>query len=65
LIAQHVSSNIIAHHQKLLNCNYSFWFYSRWSLLAAVMAEWELFQLNHDSGLQRQTCVKPENVITV
>jgi len=26
LIAQHVSSDIIAHHQELLNCNYSFWF---------------------------------------
>jgi len=37
LTAQHVSSDIIAHHQELLNCNYSFWFYSRLSLPAAVM----------------------------
>jgi len=37
LTAQHVSSDIIAHHQQLLNCNYSFWFYTRLSLLAAVM----------------------------
>jgi hypothetical protein len=62
LAAQHVSSDIIAHHQELLNRNYSFWFYSRLSLLAAVMAEWAL---NHDSGQQRQTCVKPDAVITV
>jgi len=27
LTAQHVSSDIIAHNQELLNCNYSFWFY--------------------------------------
>jgi len=50
LISQHVSSNIIAHHQEL-NCNYSFWFYSRLSLPAAVMAEWEL---SHESGQQQQ-----------
>ena len=37
LTAQHVSSDIIAHHQELLNCNYSFWVYSRLSLPAAVM----------------------------
>jgi hypothetical protein len=42
LTAQHVSGDIIAHHQELLNCNYSFWFYLRFSLPAAVMAEWEL-----------------------
>ena len=29
LTVQHVSSYIIAHHQELLNCNYSFCFYSR------------------------------------
>ena len=29
LTALHVSSNIFAHHQEHLNCNYSFWFYSR------------------------------------
>ena len=40
LTAQHVSSDVIAHHQELLNCNYSFWFYSlRLSLPAAVIAE--------------------------
>ena len=38
---QHVSSDIVAHHQELLNCNYNFWFYSLLSLLAAVMAEWD------------------------
>jgi hypothetical protein len=38
LTAQHVSSDI-AHHQELLNCNYSFSFYTRLSLPAAVMAE--------------------------
>jgi len=27
LTALHVSSDIIAHHQEHLNCNYSFWFY--------------------------------------
>jgi hypothetical protein len=50
LTAQHVSRDIIAHHQELLNCNYSFWFYSRLSLPAAVIAE---FQLSHDSGRQK------------
>jgi len=45
LIAQHVSSVIISHNQELLNCNYSFWFYSRLSLPVAVMAE---FPLSHD-----------------
>ena len=29
LTALHVSSDIFAHHQEHLNCNYSFWFYSR------------------------------------
>jgi hypothetical protein len=28
LATLHVSSNIIAHHQEHLNCNYSFWFHS-------------------------------------
>jgi hypothetical protein len=54
LTAQHVSSDIIAHHQELLNCTYSFWFYTRLSLPAAVI-----------SGQQRQTCVKPKAVIAV
>jgi hypothetical protein len=39
LTALHVSSDIFAHHQEHLNCNYSFWFYSRVSLSAAVMAK--------------------------
>jgi len=37
LTVQHVWSGIITHHQELLNCSYSFWFYSRLSLPAAVM----------------------------
>jgi len=28
LTALHISSDIFAHHQEHLNCNYSFWFYS-------------------------------------
>jgi hypothetical protein len=43
LIALHVSSDIFAHHQEHLNCNYSFWFYSRAFLSAA------------DSSPQRRT----------
>jgi hypothetical protein len=35
-------SDIIAHPQELLNRYYSFWFYLRLSLPAAVMAEWKL-----------------------
>jgi hypothetical protein len=42
LTAQCVSSIIIAHHQELLNCNYSFWFYSCLSFHS------------HDSNRQRQ-----------
>jgi hypothetical protein len=38
LTSLHVSSDIFAHHQEHLNCNYSFWFYSRASLSAAAMA---------------------------
>jgi hypothetical protein len=37
LNALHVSSNIIAHNQELLNCSYSFGFYLRVSLSADVM----------------------------
>jgi len=44
LTAQHISSNIIARHQEVLNCNYSFWFYSRLLLTAAVLAEWNSSQ---------------------
>jgi hypothetical protein len=39
LTAVHVSSDIFAHHQGHLNCNYSFWFYSRASLSAAIAAD--------------------------
>jgi len=58
LTAQHVSSDIIAHHQELLNCNYSFWFYSCLSLPAAVMAQPRQrpatqFHLIHDSSRQQ------------
>jgi hypothetical protein len=35
--ALHVSRDIFAHHQELLNCIYSFWYYSRTSLPADVM----------------------------
>jgi len=37
LTAQHVSSDVNAHHHEILNCNYSFWFYTRFSLPAAVI----------------------------
>jgi hypothetical protein len=33
---------MIAHYQELLKSNYSFWFYSRLSLPAAVMSDREL-----------------------
>jgi len=39
LAAVHVSSDIIAHHQERLNCNYNFWFHSHVLLSAAVVAE--------------------------
>jgi hypothetical protein len=35
--ALHVSRSIFAHHQEHLNCNYSFWFYSRDLLSADLM----------------------------
>jgi len=46
LTAQHVSRDLIDQHQELLNCNYSFWFYSRLSLPAAVVAEFLPWLLN-------------------
>ena len=46
LTAQYVSSDIIPHRHELLNCKYSFWFYSRLSLPAAVMSEWELLMMS-------------------
>ena len=36
LTALHVSNDIFAHDREHLNCNYSFWFYSRLSLSAAA-----------------------------
>jgi hypothetical protein len=51
LTAQHVLSDIISHHQELLKCNYSFWFYSRLSLPVAVMAEWELAEASSHSAM--------------
>jgi len=35
LTALYVSSDIFVYHQEHLNCNYSFWFYSRVSWSAA------------------------------
>jgi len=35
LTVLHVSSDIFAHHQEHLNCNYSFWIYLRESLSSA------------------------------
>jgi len=49
LTARHVSSDIIAHHQELLNCNYSFWFY----VCRCRPLSWR----RHDRGRQRQTWV--------
>jgi hypothetical protein len=37
LVPLHVSSDIFAYHQEHLNCNYTFWFYSRASLSADFM----------------------------
>jgi hypothetical protein len=51
MTALHVSSNIFAHHQEHLNCDYSFWFYSRVSLSAAVMAEKELTSVSFYSAM--------------
>jgi hypothetical protein len=52
LAALNVSSDILAHHQEHLNCNYIFWYYTRMSLAA-------------DTIRQRHTCEIPEAVITV
>ena len=40
--ALHVSSDTFAHHQELLNCIYSFWYYTLELLLAGFMGELEL-----------------------
>ena len=42
LATLHVSSDIFAHHQEHLNCNYSFWYNTRMSLPAGVMGVMEL-----------------------
>jgi hypothetical protein len=48
LTTLHVSSNIFAHHQEKLNCIYSFWYYSRTSMLwpAGVMDGLELSSIS-------------------
>ena len=42
LTALHVSSDIFTHHQEHLNCNDSFWYFSRMSSPDGVMGELEL-----------------------
>jgi hypothetical protein len=37
--------NIFAHHQELLSCIYSFWYYTRMLLPAGIMGELEIFSL--------------------
>jgi hypothetical protein len=51
-----------AHHQELKNFNCSLWFYVRFWLPAAAMANWKL---SHGSGRQPKPYVKPETAITV
>jgi len=41
LAALHVSNNIFAHHQKHLNCIYSFWYYTRMLLPVGIIGELE------------------------
>jgi len=53
LVALHVSSDVMRHHQEHLNCSYSFWFYS--CLLSSAA----------DSSRQQYTLIKPEAVTTV
>jgi hypothetical protein len=50
-----------AHHQELKNCNCSLWFYIRFRLPAAAMAQ----PSSHRSSRQPKTYVKPEAAITV
>jgi hypothetical protein len=54
LAAQRVLSDVIARHQEHLSCSYSFWFYSRVLLSAAVMAEYAEYEFlcSRDSGRQ-------------
>jgi len=63
LAALRVSTEIFAHHQEYLNCNYSLWYYTRMSLAVGIMEV--LFQHSHDTSRQRHTGVIPEAVITV
>ena len=49
LVALHVSSDVIAHHQEHLNCSYSFWFYSRVSLSAADVNKTRSFNYSLDA----------------
>ena len=74
LAALHVSSDIFAHHQEHLNCIYSLWYHTRELLPAGFLGELELgsnsptgtqFQLSHETGRQRLTCMIPEAVNTV
>jgi hypothetical protein len=66
LAALRVLSYIFAHHQELLNCIYSFWYYTHMLLPVGIMGELERqFQLSHDTNRQQQTCVIPEAVNTV
>jgi hypothetical protein len=50
LTALHVSSNIIAHHQEHLNCNYRFWFYSRVSSGTVMTATDPFIVLDNVTG---------------
>jgi hypothetical protein len=45
----HISSDIFAHHQEHLNCNYSFWYNSRVSLPTAVMTEQKLLSSSYSA----------------
>jgi len=57
LVALHVSSDIFAQHQEHLNCNYSFWFYSRVLLSAAVMTA--VAVVGHQIRWQHPTTARP------
>ena len=70
LAAEHVSSNIIAHHQELLNCNYSFWFYSRLSLpaqhVSSVIAHHqELLNCNYNGWFYSRLSLPAQHVSSV
>jgi hypothetical protein len=46
LAALHVSSDIFAHHQEHLNCIYSFWYYTRMSLPAALRTKFYMYSFS-------------------